>query len=493
MRSIARTLGIARKTASKLLRELERRRAQGDDALERLKPKERVPRASKLDRHSDLIAQLLSQYPDIRATRLHEELKKRGFDGSYTIVRERLNALRPKPEPKEPDVLVITPPGQQAQVDWSHYRLADGTKIYCFSVVLAHSRFLYARFTTDMRQPTIFRLLRRAFEAFGGVPRECVFDTMPGIIDRWELDQPIFNLAAVDFAVYMGFELHAAPRYYAKYKGKIERPFRYIDESLLNARTFYTLEEANDTMRWWLEHVANCRTHRMTQRLPAEVLLEERPSLNPLPRHPYDDRELAYRLVDSYGYVSFDGNHYRAPVTVGHWIYVRADDNEVAIVADAANVVATHPRAPRNANQYTPAPHRKDKRRPIAELMACLEQWGPLAKRYGEQIRERKRYARAELGHILVLQKNYCLEDILAAIAHADRYGAYGARELGRILQIRAEPRSFEDHVAAAAREHIRHAMEKSPVQQRSLSAYAELLGGGISPEESIDDDDATG
>ena len=458
LRSISRTLGISRKTVRKLLQELAERRARGDDALARMKPSERTPRASKLDSHEDFIAQQLRRYPDLRATRLHEKLKGRGFDGSYTIVRERLNQLRPKVEQLEPDVLVITPPGKQAQADWSPYKLADGTKIYCFSCVLGHSRFLYASFTTDMRQPTIFRQLRRAFDGFGGIPHECVFDTMPGIIDRWELSQPIFNLAAVDFAVYTGFELHAAPRYYAKYKGKVERPFRFMEESLFNGRTFYTLEQANDTMRWWLEHRANCRTHQMTKRVPAEVLLEERPSLRRLPLHPYDDRELAHRLVDSYGYVSFDGNHYRAPVPIGRWIYVRASEDEVTITADAANVVATHPRAPRNANQYVPPPQQRKRRRPISELMQCLQAWGPTAKRFGERIRASKRYSGAELEHIVALQKSYSLQDILAAIEHADRYGAYGARELGRILLLRAKPRTFEDHIAASARKHIRRA-----------------------------------
>ena len=500
IRSIARTLGIARKTVSKLLRELDRRRAQGDDVVERmLGASPRAPRESKLDRYEQIIAALLRSYPDIRATRLHEELVGHGFEGGYTIVRERLNQLRPEPECAEPDVLVITPAGQQSQTDWSPYNLADGTKIYCFSCVLGYSRFLYACFTTDMRQSTIFRQLRHAFDAFGGVPHESVFDTMPGIIDRWELNQPIFNLAAVDFAVYMGFELHASPRYYPKYKGKVERPFRFIEESLLNARTFYTLEQANDAMRWWLEHRANCRVHGTTKRVPAEVLLEERLHLQPLPVHPYDDRELAHRLVDSYGYVLFDGNHYRAPVPTGLWIYVRAGETEVAIVADAANVVATHPRAPRNANRYIPPPEQRKRRRPIAELMACLQAWGTTALRFGEQIRQRKRYAGAELAHIIALQDTYALEDILSALEHADRYGAYGARELERILQLRAEPRSFEDHLAAGMREHIRRAMSHSPVEQRSLSAYAQLLDGAYSGHDDNDDgsehdedDDAT-
>jgi len=481
LRAISRALGIARKTVRRILRQVARRRREGDDALTRLASPPRAPRASKLDSYRDFIAERLLRYPDLKATRLHEDLVERGFEGGYTIVRELLNELRPKPGREEPFQLVITAPGKQAQVDFSPYKLADGTPLYCFSCVLGYSRYLYAYFTSDMRQPTIFRQLGKAFQAFGGVPEECVFDTMPGIIDRWEMDQPIFNLAAVDFAVYMGFELHAAPRHDPSYKGKIERPFRYIEESLLNGRTFYTFDQANETMLWWLEHRANCRTHQMTKRVPAEVLLEERPSLKPLPAHPYDDRELAHRLVDSYGYINFDGNHYRAPVPIGHWVYVRAGEHQVAVVAGAAKVVAVHPRGVRNAGAYIPAPTRQRKRRSLDELLGCLAAWGPNAQRYGSELARRKRYAGAEIAHIMGLQKTYTLEDVLGAIEHATRYGAYGARELERILELSATPRTFEDHLAESSREHIRQAMSRSPVQQRDLEEYARLLGAPAS------------
>jgi transposase len=470
IRAIARALHLDRKTVRKMVQEVELRRREGDDA----QPASRAPRVSKLDPYIHVIAELLHRYPDLRAKRLHEELVERGFTGGYTIVREYLKDVRPPPS-KRPAVLVRTGPGQQAQVDWSPYHLANGTPIYCFSFVLGFSRFLYARFRGNSKQHTVFRELRRAFDVCSGVPGECVFDSMPGIVDRWELDEPVLNVHAVSFATYYGFEIHVAPRADGAYKGKVERPFRFIEESLLNGRTFHTLEQANEALSAWLERRANPRVHRMTRRRPVDALEDDRAALRPVPVHPYDDRELAYRVVDSYGYVDFDGNHYRAPTRIGSWIYVRAGDHEVAIAAGPARIIATHPRAPHNANAWVPPP-KHHQRRPIGELMASFESWGTTALRYALEVRKRKRYAAAELGRILALRSTYALEDLLAAVEHAARYDAYDARAIERILEARAVPRSYEDHFAAKAQEHIRRMMAQAPVKQRGLETYARLL-----------------
>jgi transposase len=200
-RGIARALGIAPRTVRKILAREEIRRAEGESALDRALPARRTPRASKLDVFDDRVAAWLEQYPDLTATRLLEKLIGEGFTGSYTIVREHLNAWRAThAAPTRAIQRIETAPGQQGQFDWSPFEIETGEIENVWSYTLSWSRGRSFAADDNQRQTTILRRLHGSFAELGGVPNESVTDTMAGVVDGWECNQPILNIRFVDFA-----------------------------------------------------------------------------------------------------------------------------------------------------------------------------------------------------------------------------------------------------------------------------------------------------
>jgi transposase len=108
-RRIARQLHVARRSVARVLAEHQNRRA-GEP------PAKGAPRPSVLDPFTETIGELLARYPDLTAVRLHEELRHQGFKGGYTIVKDRLRAVRPKPQ-QPPVRRFETGPGVQGQMD----------------------------------------------------------------------------------------------------------------------------------------------------------------------------------------------------------------------------------------------------------------------------------------------------------------------------------------------------------------------------------------
>jgi transposase len=95
-------------------------------------------------------------------------------------------------------------------------------------------------------------------------------------VTRWEDGQPIFNTRFLAFATHYGYRPKACLPRRAQTKGKVDRPFHYVETNLLNGRTFRSLEHLNEVTAWWLAEVADVRIHRETQRRPLDAHVEER-------------------------------------------------------------------------------------------------------------------------------------------------------------------------------------------------------------------------
>src|SRR3954463_8017980 len=281
--AIARQVGLDRKTVHKYI----------ERGLEPPMYGPRAPRASKIAPFTRYLREWLAAVSQLTGRRRHRELRELGYTGGYSILTDFLRDIRPT-EPAPFEVRFETPPGRQAQVDFAHFRTLftdePGTEriLWLFSLVLGHSRMLWARFVLHQDLPALLRCQAAAFEALGGVPEHILYDRMRTVFSREDphAGHIVYNRTLREFARHYGYLPKACKPYRAKTKGKVERPYRYIREDFFLGRSFRNLEDLNQQLQQWLDQVANVRIHATTKRVVAEHFAEERPRLQQLPAGP---------------------------------------------------------------------------------------------------------------------------------------------------------------------------------------------------------------
>jgi transposase len=251
--------------------------------------KARPPVERKIDAYRGIVHARLEEFPRLSAVRIFDEIRAAGYEGGYTQVKEYVRAARPRPR-IEPVVRFETPPGHQAQVDFAHFRLPWGRR-WALLVVLGYSRLLWLRFFERQDMKVLFEGLEAAFDSFGGVPREILFDQMRAVVvadHRFEGGRLIENAEFSRFAHHWQFRPRACRPYRAQTKGKVERPIRYVRESFFYGRHFVSDEDLEAQAGIWLSQVANVRLHRTTGEPPIDRFeRDEKDALQVLAPKPY--------------------------------------------------------------------------------------------------------------------------------------------------------------------------------------------------------------
>ena len=491
LRRIARELRVSYHSVRRTLHEIEQARSGGPMP-------QPAPRGSQLDTFEPAIRDLLARYPDITAQRVLEELRGHGYTGGYTVLSERVRQLRPRPT-VAPVRRFETAPGLQAQMDYSTYDLdfsdEGRRRVHAFSYVLGYSRRQYLRFVEAQDFATTVREHIRGFEHLGGVAARCLYDNMKVVVSGYDGDEPVYNPRFLAFAAHYGFRPVACRPRRPQTKGKVERPFWYVETSLLGGRTFRGLEHLNETAAWWLAEVADVRVHRQTQARPIDRHAEERPHLVPLPVRPFDASEVVYRTVDAEGFVVYRQNFYAAPWRLlGQVVTVRVTEDEL-VISDRAFVEATrHPVFPRGVagrrscrKEHEPP---RDAQRRSEQLAAHFAEFGAAGTRFLEGLLAGNRFGKSQAERVLTLAAVYPRGDVLAALERAVRYGAFSLAALQRILAVRGRPRTPLDVLADDHRSSLERLCDGTPTPPRPTSDYQALLGEDPHDAETTDPDE---
>ena len=317
---IARRTGVSRKTVRKYI------------AMQKPAKYSREGRQSVIAPYTDYVRGRIDKH-NLSAVRIYEEIREKGYPGSYTTVKRLCRVLR-----NDRSIQAVyryeTEPGKQSQVDFGEFGYIDidgkHRKLYAFSMILGYSRMRYVEFTTDISTENVIKMHLNAFSFYGGFTDTILYDNMKQIVIERKLkaSESRFNPKFMDFAEYYGIVIRLCYPYRPETKGKIENTIKYLRYNFFNGRTFEDLNNINIQCAEWLNRV-NSQIHGTTHEIPAERLKKE--TLNPLSSVPvYMIRKEESRKVSRDCYISYKGNRYSVP-----WKYA---GRECRIIEESALV-----------------------------------------------------------------------------------------------------------------------------------------------------------
>jgi len=467
---------------SRIAEELGLDRRTVDRAINEDKPpqQKRQSRSSILDPYKDYIKQRIDKY-DLTGTRVLREIKECGYTGSYTILKDYIRELKGA-RPKPAFVRFETAPGEQAQADWSDFGYVQfeekRTKLNCFSMVLGYSRMLYMEFTYSQNLTSLGQAHINAFRYFGGITDTILYDNMKTIVLSREGKNINWNPQFMDFASYYGFVPRLCLPGRKETKGKIERPYSYIQTSFFDGTEFANLADLNEKARIWLDTIANVRIHGTTQEIPFERLKDE--VLNPLRDRDYLLVHSEMRKSSKDCYISFEGNRYSIPYQYS------CRDLTIKLVGDDLRIfygeeqIATHRLSHQKGQMITDQKHFTGIPRPayptgVRATREIFLSHFPQANPFLDGLVKAKYgNARYHMQEILKLLEDYSQDVVSSAI---DRATGYCAFDCGTIRNICRQKESSISHVVHRAEMSLSTGMPliSESVEERALSYYSEL------------------
>lgn len=303
---------------------------------------------SMIDPFLPFVMSTLERFPSLRASRLYDMVKERGYPGSRDHFRHLISFYRPRPC-AEAYLRLRTLPGEQAQVDWGHFGYITLGKakrpLMAFVMVLSYSRKLFLHFYLNQRVENFLRGHEAAFNAFGGVPRVILYDNLKSCVLERVNEAIRFNPRMLEFAAHYRYEARPVAVYRGNEKGRVERSIRFIRDNFFAARVFKDLADLNQQAAVWCEQTCDrpCPEDR-TQSIK-DVFEKEKTSLMSLPGYPHPVDEIETVSISKTPYARFDLNDYSVPHDqVKKTLTVHATLDTVTLL-DGKEIKARHPRS----------------------------------------------------------------------------------------------------------------------------------------------------
>jgi transposase len=309
-------------------------------------------RKRRLDGIEEWLAERFRQHRGNCDVVRQDLLREHGLTVSLRTVERAAGPLRQALQAEARACLRFeTAPGKQLQIDFGEITVAIGgerVRMHLFVATLGYSRRPFVRAFRYERQSAWFDGMEGAFQRFGGVPREVLFDNARALVDyhNAETREVRFNERLHAFARYWRFHPRACAPYRARTKGKDERGVGYVKHNAIAGHAFISWAALEAHLDWWMREIADQRVHGTTGEIPlVRFEREEASALQPLEgRPPFQQVRELVRRVQADCVIEVDGNGYSVPwrligesvqvVVCGGRVHVSHAGQEVAVHAE---------------------------------------------------------------------------------------------------------------------------------------------------------------
>jgi len=429
LREISRTLKVSRNTVRRVLRE-----------------RERPETPAQHPRIQEIVALLPDLYRDCKgnAVRIGEVFKDtHRIEIAYSTLTRLIREHTDLRTPKKRSGIYTFGPGEEMQHDTSPHHLLLGdkkVKAQCASLILAYCRMLFIAYYPRFTRFEAKAFLAAALQFFDGAARRCVVDNTSVILAGGSGANALIAPEMEAFGELFGFAFMAHAINHSDRKGRIERPFSYVENNFLAGRTFTDWNDLNAQARDWCREVANAKPKRVLGMSPQAAYAMEKAHLLALPAYIPPVTEIHYRVVDCYGFVHLDTNRYSVPERwVGRKVAVHKRPEQVLVYADRQQIAA-HPRliGQRQGERHAAGHHPRLERRRAAgpsPQEQALTGRDPRLDAYVVALKKRAPgRGVGKLRRLLELKRTYPAEPFLSAIEQALRYGLFDLARLERLI-----------------------------------------------------------
>ena len=142
---------------------------------------------SKIDDFKDLVTDKVDSC-GANSMAVYRYIKEKGYTGGYHTVNNFINQY------KAEQVKVVTedfykPNSKMALAEWNDKVIIKNSKgknetYNIFFIVQGCSNLRYVTLSKDKKQESLFKCLKDSFEFFKIVPKEIIFNNIPGVIDK---------------------------------------------------------------------------------------------------------------------------------------------------------------------------------------------------------------------------------------------------------------------------------------------------------------------